>query len=273
MVKEHEISIRHACEVVQLSRAAYYRKAFDWAQHDAPVIAALNAIVATRHRWGFWKCFDRLKNLGQPWNHKRVHRVYCQMRLNLPRRTKKRLPTRTPIPLVAPGQLNAVWALDYMHDTLYGGRTFRVLNVIDEANREALGIEIDTSLPASRLIRVMEQLAELYGLPKMIRCDNGPEMRSETFTQWCEDRDIVLGFIEPGKPTQNAFVERFNRSYREEVLNAYLFDTLEDAREISEEWRVSYNEERPHDALGRQPPKVFRDQLLASETFTSEWST
>jgi len=148
----------------------------------------------------------------------------------------------------------------FMHDALYRGKAFRTLNVIDESNREALTIEIDFSLPAARVIRVLEQLEEIHGLPEAIRLDNGPELRAAVFTEWCESKGIELKYIQPGKPQQNAFIERFNRTYRYEVLNAYVFDDLEQAREITEAWIKSYNEERPHRALGKLPPKSFRQQ-------------
>lgn len=232
----------------------------DKAIKDAPVIDALNRIVARNGRWGFSLCFDRIRNLGFHWNRKRVWRVYADMKLNLPRRTKKRLPKLPKQPLVAPTQPNVTWALDFMHDALYRGKAFRTLNVIDESNREALTIEIDFSLPAARVIRVLEQVEEIHGLPEAIRLDNWPELRAAVFTEWCEAKGIELKYIQPGKPQQNAFIERFNRTYRHEVLNAYLFDDLEQAREITEDWLRIYNEERPHRALGKLPPKSFRQQ-------------
>ena len=147
-----------------------------------------------------------------------------------------------------------------MYDTLQYGRSFRTLNVIDESNREALAIEIDISLPSARVIRVLEQLEEICGLQEAIRLDNGSEYSSATFTQWAASKQIELMFIQPGKPQQNAFIERFNRTYRHEVLNAYLFESLEDIREITDQWLKVYNEERLHRALGKFSPKDFRQQ-------------
>ncbi len=155
-----------------MSRASYYRKPVDKAIKDAPVIDALNTIVAKHGHWGFGLCFDRLRNQGYPWNHKKVWRVYKDMKLNMPRRTKKRLPKFPKQPLIAPTERNHIWSLDFMHDALYRGKPFRTLNVIDESNREALTIEIDFSLPAARVIRVLEQLEEIHGLPEAIRLDN-----------------------------------------------------------------------------------------------------
>lgn len=151
-----------------------------------------------------------------------------------------------------------------MYDTLYYGRSFRTLNVIDESNREVLAIEVDLSLPAARVVRVMEQLEEMVGLPKAIRLDNGSELRSAIFTGWCEEKGIELKFIQPGKPQQNAFIERFNRTYRHEVLNAHIFESLEQVREITKEWIHSYNQDRPHAALGKLSPIHYRQQAEKS---------
>lgn len=272
LVNEQRLSVSRACAVVRLSRSAYYQPRIDWSERDRPVVDALNSAVAMNGRWGFWLCYDWLRNGGYGFNHKRVWRVYCDMKLNLPRRTKRRLPAIETQPLQVPDNPNQVWALDFMHDTLYHGKRFRTLNVIDEMNREALAIEIDTSLPAGRVIRVMEQLKELRGLPSAIRLDNGSELRAYAFVSWCEQHGIELRFIQPGKPSQNAFVERFNRTYRHEVLNAYLFDSLEQVREISAQWLSLYNEQRPHRALGKLPPSVYRQRKTRSENSSFEMS-
>jgi putative transposase len=144
-----------------------------------------------------------------------------------------------------------------MHDTLYGGRRFRTLNVIDEGNREGLAIETGTSIPSARVVRVMEQLIDLHGRPGSVRLDNGPELTAETFVGWCQRQGIELRYIQPGKRDQNAYIERFNRSYREEVLSAYVFESIEQVRLLTEDWLRTYNEERPHDSLGRVPPLTF----------------
>lgn len=263
MVTASGLPVRRACQAVGLGRAAYYRPGMDWARRDAPVIEALTTLGATRPRWGFWKYVDRLRLTGHRWNHKRVWRVYCQLRLNLPRRTKKRLLTRPAQPLVVLPQPNAVWALDFMSDTLYRGRRFRTLNILDEGVREVLAIEVDTSLPAERVLRVLDQVTAWRGQPQAIRLDNGPEFLADRFASWCDDRGIALRYIQPGKPNQNAFIERFNRTYRHEVLDAYVFESLDQVREISAQWMQEYNEERPHDALARVPPATYRAQLEA----------
>ena len=261
------MSISRACRYTGLSRRSWYRpdSKENQLKRDQPVIDALNGIVSdpSKSRWGFWKCFHRLRLDGHPWNFKRVWRVYCAMKLNQKRRTKKRLPERIPAPLDVPAQPNYSWSFDFMSDALYNGTRYRVLNIIDEGVREALDIVIDVSLPASRVVRALEQLKSQRGLPKMIRVDNGSEMTSQLFVDWCEANDVEIAYIQPGKPNQNAFIERFNRSYRTEVLDPHLFSNLEQIRELSWGWMISYNEERPHESLGNLPPSEFKRRLAA----------
>ena len=257
------LPVQRACQAVGLGRATYYRPIVNWVQRDAPIIEALTALGETQPRWGFWKYVDRLRNMGHRWNHKRLWRVYCHLRLNLPRRTKRRFPVRLRQPLEVIPAPNVVWAMDFMSDTLYGGRRFRTLNVLDEGVREGLAIEVDTSLPAERVIRVLEQVVAWRGQPKAIRLDNGPEFIAERFMAWCAERTIELRHIQPGKPDQNALIERYNRTYRTEVLSAYVFESLEQVREITAAWLQSYNEERPHEALAGLPPATYRANLEA----------
>ena len=255
---------------MKLSRAAYYRQGSGRTKQDTEVITALNAVVTRHGRWGFWKCFDRLRIQGHSFNHKRVH---CAMKLNLPRRTKRRIPTRIKQPLQAPLAHNRIWAADFMHDALMSGRALRTFNVIDESNREGLGIEVGTSIPSARIIRVLERLIDLYGKPGALRTDNGPEFTSTLFQDWCQQHGIQQLFIQPGKPNQNAFMERFNRSYRTELLNLYLFETINQVKQLSEEWLHSYNHERPHDSLGRVPPLTYMPRQQPAQFSTSNVST
>lgn len=272
LVSEHRLSRTRACRIANLSRSAYYQGTVDRALRDAPVVDALNEIIAKRTRWGFWKCFQRLRADGHGWNHKRVHRIYCRMRLNLKRRTRRRTFTRERQPLVAPLGLNKIWSVDFMHDTTYDGRTFRTFNVIDEGNREGLRIECGKSIPSARVVRVMEQLVEVYGRPDAIRLDNGPEFTAEKFVEWAETNGVKLLYIQPGKPNQNAFIERFNRSFREEVLDANLFNALADVQTIADDWLADYNEYRPHESLGNVPPAQFMPRVFKPEVSTFDLS-
>ena len=254
---DHQLSVQRACRTVRLSRAAYYRPPVVASRRDAVVIAALTDAVARYPRWGFWKLFDRLRTDGRRWNHKHVHRVYCALRLNLPRRTVRRVPRRLRQPLDAPPVLNQTWALDFVSDTLYDGRRIRALTIIDEGNREGLDITVGISLPSRRVVRVLEDLVTVHGRPTAVRVDNGPEFLAQSFVDWAATHRVVIHYIQPGKPDQNAYIERFNRTYRTEVLNAHLFDSTTELQALTDTWLRIYNRERPHDSLGRTPPLTF----------------
>lgn len=269
---ERNLSVQRACAAVGLSRAAWYKTPQDRLVRDAEVIDALQGLAEKYPRRGFWKYHDQLRLYGRQWNHKRLYRVYCELGLNHRRRTKKRLSDRQRQPLAVLAAPNMVWSLDFMHDTLYSGRRFRTLNVLDDGVRELLAIEVDTSLPGERVVRVLEQIKSWRGLPEAIRCDNGPELLSEVFVAWCEQNGVEIRYIQPGKPNQNAYIERFNKTFRDELLSAYLFDDLDQVRELAWNWMLDYNEERPHDSLGKVPPSVYRERWEA-ENSTFELST
>ena len=199
------------------------------------------------------------------WNHKRIYRVYIQMRLNIRRRAKRRLPARIREALFIPEGSNEVWSIDFMSDALVDGRKFRVLNVIDDFNRESLAIEVDTSLPSRRVIRVLERIIARRGKPTCLRTDNGPEFISHLLQEWCEAGGIRLVYIQPGKPTQNAYIERKNGTMRRGLLNAYLFYSLGEVRLMAEEWQVDYNTERPHKSLGYLSPVKYAEQYYQSQ--------
>jgi putative transposase len=256
--------VQRSCCCLGLSRAAYYRTP-QGSGGDAEVIKAINALIEKHPRWGFWKCFKVLRRQHR-WNHKRVYRVYCALNLNQKRRAKKRLPRRTKKPLPVPQQPNQVWSADFMSDTLYAGKRFRTFNVIDDFNREALKIEIDTSITSRRLIRVFEQLRLDRGLPDLLRVDNGPEFLSGEFVAWAESVGMMIHYIQPGEPNQNAYIERFNRTYRNELLDLYLFRNLAEVREATYWWMIEYNEERPHDSLGDLTPDEYISENARNST-------
>lgn len=182
------------------------------------------------------------------------------MHLNIRRKAKRRLPERVKQPLTIPDAPNQMWSIDFMSDSLADGRKFRLLNIIDDFNRESLVIEADTSLPSLRVIRALNKLIEKRGKPANIRTDNGPEFISNQLQQWCQENQITLHYIQPGRPMQNAYIERKNGSLRRELLNAYLFNSLAEVRIMVEEWRIDYNTERPHKSLGYRSPLVYLDQ-------------
>jgi len=253
MIDEHGVSERQACKAVRLPRSTYQYKHKE--KDDTEIIELLGALVEKHPSIGFWMCFYRLRNMGYQWNHKRVYRVYTAMQLNIRRKAKKRIPTRVKQALMQPEKPNQVWSLDFMSDSLWDGKKYRILNILDDYNREVLAIDTDTSIPALRVIRVLNQLREARGLPEMIRVDNGPEFISQKLDYWCKDNKVQLIFIQPGKPMQNGYVERLNGSIRKELLNAYVFRSLNEVREKVQEWMEDYNKYRPHKALGYKTPK------------------
>ena len=183
LVAQHQLSVRQSCCCVGLSRAAFYHHQQD-RNKDAEVMDAINTMIDRHPRWGFWKTFKALRRKGHAWNHKRVYRVYCSLKLNQKRRAKKRLPRRLKQPLFVPPVPNQVWSADFMSDMLYTGKRFRTFNVIDDFNREVVHIEIDTSINGRRLIRVFERLRLARRLPDVLRVDNGPEFLSGEFVAW-----------------------------------------------------------------------------------------
>jgi len=255
MQAHHGVSQRKACRAVGLARSMMgYRPV---TKDDTPIIAAIERHISAHPRDGFGLLYDTLSLTGRPCGKTRMWRVYCEMNLNFKRRGKKRLPDRIREPLVIPALPNETWSADFMADALWNGRRFRTFNVLDDYNREALRIEIDTSLPASRVVRAFAELVEVRGKPTRIRLDNGPEFISHELARWAAEHAIKLQFIQKGRPTQNALIERFNRTYRNGVLNCYVFNSLAEVRAITERWLEHYNHHRPHESLGRIPPKSY----------------
>jgi len=258
-VMEKGVSIRLACEAFGISQTCYRYQA-KLSDDNALIADWLLRLTYANRRWGFGLCFLYLRNVqGFRFNHKRVYRIYRELELNLRIKPRRRVQRDKPNPLDVPRRINEVWSIDFMHDALACGKAFRTFNVLDDYNREGLGIEVDFGLPSARITRVLDQIIEWRGKPALIRSDNGSEMCSAEFQHWAERRGIRLLFIQPGKPTQNAYVERFNRTVRHEWLDAHLFDSIEHAQQTATEWLWRYNHERPNMALDGKTPK----QVLA----------
>jgi len=227
------------------------------------VIEKLQELSEKKPMEGQDKFYSRIRNEGFLWNHKRVSRVYRLMGLNKRKRTRKRIPARVKMPLVSPTLPNETWSMDFMQDRLMNGRKFRVLNIIDDFNREALRIEPYFSITSDRVIKILERLTLEKGSPGAIRVDNGPEFIAGILGEWCRERNIVLQFIQPGRPMQNGFIERFNRSYRQDVLDANLFSNLAEVKMYSDEFEEDYNEHRPHESLGNLSPIRYKQKQLS----------
>lgn len=256
LVAEYGLSKRRAIRCCSISFGCYAYESRR--KPDDPIVDVLNRLAHSRPRWGFGLMFDWTRHHGHRWNHKRVYRVYKELELNLRIKPKRRLPSRNPVPLDQAQQPNDCWSLDFMSDSLTDGRSYRTLNVIDDYNREALAVEVDHSLPSERVVRVLDQVAEERGYPRKLRSDNGPEFIAQAMEAWAKDHDVELTPIQPGKPTQNAYIERFNRTFRQEVLDLYAFGDLDEVRDESTRWLYRYNHDRPHRSLGRQTPAGYR---------------
>ena len=257
-VEEKGLSIRLACEAFGLSESGYrYQPQLN--AENAKIAEWLQRLTENQRNWGCGLCFLYLRNVkGFLWNHKRVYRIYRELELNLRIKPKKRMHRAKPERLTVPVWINQVSSMDFMHDQLNDGRLFRLLNVIGDFNREALGIEVDFSLPSERVIRSLEQIMQWRGTPKVLRCDNGPEYISESIVNWAKRRGIRMEYIQPGKPQQNGFVESFNGKFRDECLNEEVFTTLAEARAVIARWRHDYNHVRPHSAHGGLAPETVR---------------
>ncbi len=252
--KAFDVSITRACKTIGLPKSVYY---YCSVKDDSAVIDKLNKLVESKPRRGFPYFFGRIRNEGLPWNKKRVKRVYNLLKLNLRRKHKRRLPERLREALAAPAKANQCWSMDFMHDTLMNGRKVRVFNVIDDFNRQALSVEADYSHSGNSVARILDRIIAEHGKPEQIRCDNGPEFISHFLKDYCNSKNITLKYIQPGKPTQNAYIERFNRSYREDILDSYLFENIEQLRNLSWDWLEDYNLNHPHKSLNRLSPLKY----------------
>ena len=240
--------------MVGLTRSMWY---YQNKKDDSEIIDKLNELADKYPNRGFDTYYGRIREQGFIWNRKRILRVYRMMKLTMRRKRKQRLPSRVKEPLVLPKALNETWSMDFMCDTLQSGRRFRILNVIDDYNREALIIKPQLIFPGEHVVNALNDLVFDRGKPGQIRVDNGPEFISKAFVKWCNDNNVKIKYIQPGKPVQNALVERFNRLYREDVLDAYLFSDIEQVKDLSEKWKEDYNEKHPHGSLGGKAPRQF----------------
>jgi putative transposase len=253
-VEEKGISIRLACKAFRISESCYRYEA-KLSEENILIADWLIRLTNTYRNWGFGLCFLYLRNVkGYSWNHKRVYRIYRELELNLRIKPKRRIQRDKPEALHTATSPNEVWSMDFMHDELLDGRKFRLLNILDDFNREGLEIEVDFSLPALRVIRTLERIIEQRGKPEKLRCDNGPEYISGALQNWAKKQKITLEYIQPGNPQQNAYIERYNRTVRYDWLNQHLFHSLDEVRDHATKWLWVYNNERPHTAIGGIPP-------------------
>ena len=253
-VAHRNISIALACRAFSISETCY-RYSPKLSDENDLIADLLVGLTKAKKTWGFGLCLLYLRNVqGRPWNHKRVYRIYRELELNLRIKPRKRLKRDKPDALAVPDAPNEVWSMDFMADRLGDGRAFRLLNILDDFNREGLGIEVDFSLPAERVVRALNRIIEWRGAPKAIRVDNGPEYISGTLVEWAEKQGIGLNYIQPGKPQQNAYVERYNRTVRQEWLDQTIIESIEEAQDHATQWLWTYNNDRPNMAIGGITP-------------------
>ena len=231
----------------------------------------LRTLAAERPRFGYRRLHVLLQREGVIINHKRVERLYREEGLAVRRRRRKRVAGDSRGRVALPERPNQQWSVDFVSDALAWGRRIRLFTVVDVFTREALAIEVDTSLPGGRVVRVLERVAAERGVPDEIVLDNGPELAGKAVDRWAYERGVRLHFIEPGKPIQNAFVESFQGRLRDECLNRHWFVGLADARRTIEAWRLDYNHWRPHSALRYRSPEEFRQAFEAAAVTRQEW--
>jgi putative transposase len=236
-----------------------------------PVMAPLREAARHRQRFGYRRLTVMLRKQGFTVNHKRIYRLYREAGLAMRRKRRRHSAART---VSSPENRllhkpNQRWAMDFVSDSLATGRKFRTLTIIDEFTRECPALEVDTSLPGLRVVRVLDRLSVERGLPEEIRVDNGPEFVSRAVRTWCEEKHVLLRYIAPGKPMQNGHCESFNGRFRDECLNAGCFSTLPSARKIIEDWRQDYNQNRPHSSLAYRTPKEFSDQFSSKPIYSN----
>lgn len=254
--KDKHISTARACRIIGLERSGYY---YQSTKDDTEVENRLLYYAQKHPSRGCPEYTKRIRKEGYGWNHKRIQRVYRQLGLNKRRKKmKRRIANPDKEYLLQPIAPNITWSMDFMSDVLEDGRKIRILNVIDDYNREALMCEIDYSFPSEKVVKLVQQLIDWYGQPGSIRTDNGTEFIAKAFEGFCSNSCIRHIRIQKGKPMQNGFCERFNKTFREDVLDAYIFENIEQARTIAQNWRDDYNHYHPHASLGDCSPIEFK---------------
>jgi putative transposase len=258
---EEQISIARACKIIDLERSGYY---YQSVRDDSAVEDKLREYAIKLPTRGCPEYTKRIRREGFLWNHKRIERIYVKLGMNKRRRkTRRRLPNPEKLPLLQPLAPNITWSADFMEDRLENGRKVRILNIIDDYNREALLCHASFSFPSEKVVELFKRTIEWYGKPAAIRTDNGTEFVAKAFEGFCSDSSIHHQRIQKGKPMQNGYCERFNKAFREDILDAYIFEDLTQVQELADAWKQDYNNNHPHSSLGDCTPIEFKERRSA----------
>lgn len=256
LMTERAMGVTRACGLVGISRSVF-RYESKRAEANVQLTARLAALAAEKRRYGYRRLHVLIRREGHVVNWKRLYRLYRDAGLAVRRRKRKRIGPVERRPLPKPTMPNVSWSMDFVSDGLANGRRLRCLTIVDDCTRECLAIEVDTSLPGTRVAATLDRLAELRGLPQSITVDHGPEFEGQVLDAWAYAQGVRLAFIRPGKPVENAYIESFNGRLRDECLNEHWFMNMAHARSVIERWRLEYNTERPHSALGYLTPAQY----------------
>jgi len=256
MIEQFDLSERHACGLVGLSRDSYRQPPVP---DEATVLlsTAIIHVAQVRRRFGYRRIHDLLRPTFPNVNHKRVYRLYSVAKLAVRKRKKIRRPDSERVPLQIAQKVNEVWSMDFVSDSLANGRRIKCLTVADDFSHECVDVATDFGISGLYVTRLLDQAAIFRGYPRAVRTDNGPEFTSRAFMAWAQSHGIRHLLIEPGRPMQNGYIESFNGKFRDECLNEQWFETLAQARAAISVWRQDYNEVRPHSSCGRMPPAKF----------------
>ena len=260
MVSEHHLSERRACRLVGLSRDSY-RHPPETEPMTQDLTGKIVEIAQARRRFGYRRIHDMLRPQFPGVNHKRVYRLYRQANLAVRRRKKSKRPVNERVPLQLARTVNEVWSMDFVSDSLSGGRRLKYLTVADDFSHESVDIAVDFGISGQYVTRVLDRAALFRGYPQAVRTDNGPEFTSRAFIAWTQEHHIRHILIEPGRPMQNGYIESFNGKFRDECLNEHWFQSMRQVRTEIAAWRRDYNEVRPHSSIGRIPPARYAQQL------------
>ena len=256
MIEQYDLSERHACRLVGLSRDSFRNPPLAHPRNVA-LSEAIIDLAQTRRRFGYRRIHDLLRPDFPDVNHKRVYRLYSAAKLAVKRRRKAKRPATERIPLQIAGAVNEVWSMDFVSDSLVNGRRIKCLAVADDFSHECIDITVDFGISGQYVTRLLDRAAIFRGYPKAVRTDNGPEFTSRAFMGWAQTHGIRHLLIQPGRPMQNGYIESFNGKFRDECLNEHWFETLSQAKAAIAAWRKDYNEVRPHSSCRRMPPAKY----------------